>query len=320
MSSVLTRLPDFVRGTVTLSSTLYTTAILTYLDISYRAAGSSTWTTLCTGWFSTSQSCALDTVRLLSDGPYEIRTHGWTLYAGDSYDYQTVTVDNTSPTNVTITAPTGVLGGTIALAGTAQDATSGVASVTFQYRRAGVAAWTDCGTDTSTQYSCDLDTGGFTNGVSYDFRAVATDAAGNTTTSMVSRTVNNTPATVSITSPAEDAVVDKAVSVDVSAVSARGVTQVKIQTRPADGTFTDLCTDTTSPYSCSWDATALPAGTYEVRAVLSQTSGGDVVSATRTVGVDHSPGTLTIASPSTGSTTISHQNSVTVTGSTARSS
>ena len=49
--------------------------------------------------------------------------------------------------------------------------------------------------------------------------------------------------------------------------------------------------------------------------MLSQTAGGDVTSATTTVGVDHNPGTVTITSPATGAT-IDHKNSVPVTGST----
>ncbi|WP_344147324.1 Ig-like domain-containing protein [Nocardioides koreensis] len=313
---MLSPLANAVRGSVQVTGSLFTlSGANTFIDLWFRPVGG-TWTknpNICNTQAVTSLTCPWNTVGL-TDGQYEVQAHG-KVEGSDSYDTQIVTVDNTAPTGVTISVPIGVLSGNVDLTATASDATSGVANVVFQYR-SGSGAWTNCGADSTAPYSCRLNTSGLNNGASYSFQAVATDAAGNATTSAsVTRTVDNTPATVSISSPAAGTIIDKTANIDVAAQSARGVTAVRIQTRAPGGNFTDLCTDTTAPYSCPWDATTLLAGTYDLRAVLSQTSGSDVVSDVRTVAVDHNPGTVTITSPA-GGTTISHQNSVTVTGST----
>lgn len=315
-SVVLSPLASAVRGSVQVTGSLFTlSGANTFIDLWFRPVGG-TWTknpNICNTQAVTSLTCSWNTVGL-TDGQYEVQAHG-KVEGSDSYDTQIVTVDNTSPTGVTISVPSGVLAGNVDLTATASDATSGVANLVFQYRPDS-GAWSNCGTDTGAPYSCRLNTNNLSNATSYSFQVVATDGAGNTTTSTsVTRTVDNTPATVSISSPPAGTIIDKTVNIDVAAQSARGVTAVRIQTRAPGGNFTDLCTDTTAPYSCPWDATTLLAGTYDLRAVLSQTSGGDVVSGIRTVAVDHNPGTVTITSPA-GGTTISHQNSVTVTGNT----
>jgi hypothetical protein len=67
-----------------------------------------------------------------------------------------------------------------------------VASVAFQYKPSASGTWSTCGTDTMAPYSCVLDSNGLAAG-GHDFRAVATDRAGNTTTTAtVTRTVDAT--------------------------------------------------------------------------------------------------------------------------------
>ena len=95
------------------------------------------------------------------------------------YDIESnVLVDNVQP-NVTLTVPAAPLSGTVNLTATASDANSGVASVRFEYRKVGVASWTTCALDTGSPYSCSLNTAGLSDG-NYEFRATATDVAGNT--------------------------------------------------------------------------------------------------------------------------------------------
>ena len=115
-------------------------------------------------------------------------------------------VDNEDP-DVALTVPAAPLYGTVPLTATADDTdsnvgdeSSGIASVLFEYRRAGPANWVSCGTDNSTPYACSLDTTALTTG-NYEFRATATDGAGNTTTTtMQPRQVDNSPK-VTITAP-----------------------------------------------------------------------------------------------------------------------
>lgn len=315
---VLTPIPAAIGGTaVSVTGGLYnggnSTATL-YLE--YAPSGGATWTQLngsCTATKATSLTCRWNTTAL-PDGAYDVRVRS--VGNKDYTDSQSgIVIDNTAPT-ATLSVPSGILSGTVDLTATSGDAGSGVASVDFQYRLSGVTSWSSCGTDTGSPYACTLATSPLTNGATYEFRAVATDQVGNATaTTTQSRTVDNTPATVSITSPLEGTAVDGTVTVQASASSVQGVASVRIDYRAAGGTFATLCSDTTSPYSCSWNTAPLLAGSYELRAVLSQVSGGDVTSATRTVSVDHTVGVVTVTSPATGAT-LKGQTSVTVSGTT----
>jgi hypothetical protein len=71
-----------------------------------------------------------------------------------------------------------------------------VTTVTIERAPTGTSTWTTICTDTSSAYSCALDTTALADG-GYDFRATATDAAGNTATSTIlaNRVVDNTAPT-----------------------------------------------------------------------------------------------------------------------------
>ena len=121
-------------------------------------------------------------------------------------------VDNEDP-DIALTVPVAPLYGTVQLTATADDTdsnvgdeSSGIASVLFEYRRGGPAnPWVSCGTDNSTPYACSLDTTALTTG-NYEFRATATDGAGNTTTTtMQPRQVDNSPK-VTMTAPSRSGV------------------------------------------------------------------------------------------------------------------
>ncbi len=110
------------------------------------------------------------------------------------------------------------------------------------------------GTDTSEPFSVNWNSTSVGNG-SHSLTARATDDAGNQTTSAaVSVSVGNaTPPTTSITSPTGGTVTG---TVTVIASASAGVTKVEFY---ADGTL--FATDTSSPYSVSWNTLdpALPA-------------------------------------------------------------
>ncbi len=58
------------------------------------------------------------------------------------------------------------------------------------------------------------------------------------------------------------------------ATSDRGIAGVVFQTSPAGAnTWTTVCTDNVTPYSCSWDTTGVSDGLRDIRAVATDTAG-----------------------------------------------
>lgn len=86
------------------------------------------------------------------------------------------------------------------------------------------------------------------------------------------------PPQVSVTSPG--ATVSGTVQVRATASdSASGVARVRIEYAAAGSSaWTVLCTDQTSPYSCSWDTAQLPAGDYRLRATATDNVGSSATS------------------------------------------
>lgn len=133
-------------------------------------------------------SVTVDTSKL-SDGAYDLRVIG-TDANGDQFqggEVSDVTIDNTPPA-VALQNP-GALTGSAVLTASASDPGSGVASVSFELAPTGTQYWQTAGTtsqpqSSTNQYTLDVDTRQFANG-SYDLRAVATDSAGNQSTSAV---------------------------------------------------------------------------------------------------------------------------------------
>jgi hypothetical protein len=241
--------------------------------IQYRTSSSGAWTTVCAR-SSGPYTCSLDTTTL-ADGLYDLRsvaTDGTGL-AGISTVISTRRVDNTAPTSA-LTSPGTPLRGTVAVSGTATDGGSGVASWALQYRLSSGGAWTTICTDASSPYSCPWDTTGIADGL-YDLHAVSADSAGNTTTStaVTSRRVDNTAPAVTLTDPGSP----KTGTFTLSATSTdagSGVTSVVFQRRvTGTTTWTTLCTDNASPYTCSYDSTTQPDNAYDFQAVATDGAG-----------------------------------------------
>jgi hypothetical protein len=287
---VLTRLAAAVRGTVALKATFLNAGLLRpNLYFEYAAAGSGSWMPvpgcgLDVLNVANPRNCSWNTTALTGD--YDVRAVA--LLAGTTYrDTQVdVTVDNLAP-SVALTVPPNPLTGTIVLTATATDDESGLASVAFQYRRSGSSSWLTCGTVTVEPWRCSLLTTTLADGT-YEFQAVATDVAGNTTTTMLqTRTVNNTISSVSLTVPTPGEVLRGLVTVAADAHSTAGVRSVTIEARPTGGTWSGLCVDTTAPYSCGWDTSAIVSAGYELRAVLTDGSGATTTSAVVPVTIDN---------------------------------
>ena len=304
-SSTMTDPGAYLRGTVTLAATAADDGGILDVVIQRSPAGLDTWIDVCTDTASP-YSCSFDTMSV-TDGLYDFRA-----VATDNAARSTVStvvasrrVDNAAPA-AGMTDPGAYLRGTISLDATASDGSgSGVASVTIQRSPAGLGAWTDVCTDTTSPYACSFDTTTVTDGL-YDLRAVATDAAGNSTSSTVvaGRRVDNTSPTVSLTDPG--AYLRLTVTLDATASDGgSGVASVTIQRSPAGlNTWTDVCTDTTSSYSCSFDTTTVTDGLYDFRAAATDAAGNSTSStvvASRTVD-NTAPTAVTVQTANAGAT------------------
>lgn len=277
---VLAEPAETVRGTVALSAAVYNAGTTSYsVRIEYSVAGSGSWRTICTDT-TAPYSCAWSTTTLTNE-EYDLRAvipSGANNVVATSAVVPDVLVDNEAP-KVTMTDPGTPLSGTRTFQAVATDAVSGIGTVTLQAQRVG-GAWSDLCTVTAVPYSCRVDTTALPDG-SYSFRAVATDAAGNVTTSaaVAGRVVDNTVSAVSVEDPG--AFLTGRVTLRAAASSTAGVRSVTIQRAPAGtATWTDVCTTTVAPYTCDWDTTTVANALYDLRALLVDGTGVTTTSAT----------------------------------------
>lgn len=184
-------------------------------------------------------------------------------------------VDVTAPL-VSITSPT--QGQTISGTSTVQISATdevGVSSVTLLID--GVPQSTP---DTTSPYAFSVDTKLMSNG-SHSFQARAQDASGNEGSStVVGVTVQNTvpdttPPTVSITSPANGAVVGIKSNVTIQATAQDNVLVSRVEFY-VNGSLT--CTDTSAPYSCTFRTGGKRNATYSLNAKAVDTSGNSATS------------------------------------------
>ncbi|MFC7485750.1 Ig-like domain-containing protein [Knoellia sp. CPCC 206453] len=285
---VVTSPGDAVRGTVPLTTTVHNAGTLTHtVRLEYTATGTTSWKAICTG-LTSPYACSWNTSGLVA-GDFDLRavlTAGATTTISAVVD--AVLVDNINPT-VTMLDPGTPLSGNKTFVATASDANSGVVRVVIQSSLNGSGTWQQLCAVTGEPWSCRIATSSLPDGA-YSFRALATDAAGNTSVSVATgaRAVDNTVASITVDVPAP---LIGTVNVGATASSTAGVASVRIQSAPTGtSTWTDLCTDTTSPYACTWNTTAVTDGLYDIRAVMTDALGASttspVVSAQR---VDNAP-------------------------------
>jgi hypothetical protein len=270
---------QYLKGTITLDATAGDGAGsgVASVKIQRSPAGAGTWTDICTDNSSPYQCASIDTATWGGDGLYDLRAVA-TDNVAKTTNSTVVTnrrVDNTAPT-AGMTDPGAYLAGTtVALSATGTDGGSGVANVKIQRSPAGAGTWTDVCTDSSSPYGCTFDSTAVSDGL-YDFRAITTDNAGNTTTSstITNRRVDNTSPTAAMTDPGSPLRLTVTLSATGTDTGGSGVLNVAIQ-RALTGTstWTTICTDTTSPYSCSWNTTGVGDGGYDLRAVTTDNAG-----------------------------------------------
>ncbi|WPB82347.1 Ig-like domain-containing protein [Archangium violaceum] len=189
-----------------------------------------------------------------------------------------VTVDNTAPvTAVSTPAQSALLRGTVPVSATASDAV-GVTKVEFY------AGTTLLGTSTIAPYAVSWDTTTVASG-SVTLTTKAYDAVGNVSVSAARTvTVDNSAPTVAITSPANGtsfSFLTFSTTIQASASDNVGVTQVVFY----DGA-TVLGTDTTAPYSFSWNLAGAAKGNHTLTARAYDAAGNVTTSAPITVKVN----------------------------------
>ena len=303
LSATMTDPGANLHATVTLQATASDGgdgSTITLVTIQKSPAGAGTWTTACTD--STSPySCSWDSTTV-TDGLYDFRALVQND-AGGSATSAAVTnrrVDNTAPT-AGITDPGTPLKGTVTVSATGTDTGgSGVANVKVQRSPAGAGTWTDICTDPSSPYSCSWDTTGVTDGL-YDLRSVSTDNAGNTTNSstVANRRVDNTAPTATMTNPGSPITGNKSFDGTSSDTGGSGVASLKFQISPVSaGTWSDMCSDTSSPYSCSYDTSGVADGQYDFRSVATDNAGNTANSTVYSGAiVDNTAPTVTMTDP-----------------------
>jgi hypothetical protein len=152
------------------------------------------------------------------------------------------------------------------------------------------------GTDNTSPYGTSWNSTSTTSGA-HTIYAVATDTAGNTKTStVVSVTVDNTGPTVSMTAPANGALVTGTFTISATASDTVAVSKVEFY-RDSNVLLT---TDTTSPYSYSWNSTTIPSGAHTLYAIAEDSVGNRTTSASINITLDNTAPTVAITSPANG--------------------
>jgi hypothetical protein len=154
------------------------------------------------------------------------------------------------------------------------------------------------GTDNTAPYDISWDTSSTSNGA-HTLIAVATDLAGNTTTSsIVNISVDNAPPQVSLSTPANNAFVTGTLAVTAAATDNIAVSKVEFY---LDNNVL-LTTDTSSPYTFNWNSTTVTQGAHTLYAIAQDTAGFRTTSATIAITVDNTAPTVAITSPINGAT------------------
>jgi hypothetical protein len=216
------------------------------------------------------------------------------------------TVKDTTPPTVSITAPANgaKITGVVAVTANASDNVS-VASVQFELDGANVGS-----PSLAAPYAYSWDTSKSANG-SHTLKAIATDGAGNRTTSaVVTVSVNNnaadkTPPTVSITSPAASASVSGTVNVAATASDNTGVASIQFQ---VDGVNAGAL-EAAAPYVFAWDTTKVANGVHQLDAIAKDAAGNTTTSAIVSVTVKNAAAKTfsisgTVSGPAASGTTV----------------
>lgn len=209
---------------------------------------------------------------------------GWNQYFGygqvDAYKAVLAAgsaPSSTTPPAVSISSPASgaTISGTVSVQGTAADSLS-ITNVQFYVDNQLVTS------GSASSFSFSMNTVNYANG-SHTVKVSATDSAGNVGSASASVNVSNTipstttPPVVTITKPVPGTTISGNLTIAVSATDSLPISQVSIYT---DGTL--RCTDTTAPYTCSWNTKKVAPGSHTIKATAWD-SAGNSASSTITV-------------------------------------
>lgn len=204
--------------------------------------------------------------------------------AGTAYtkDYTTglsftVTAATSTPPVVQITSPTSgsTVSGSMTVAATATPG-SGQSIASVELNIDGTVV----GTKAAAPYSWTVNTNTYTNAV-HTILVTATDGGGNKGTAQRTFTINNSPLSVTISSPTNGATAVGTVNVAASASGQQTISKIEIR---IDGTL--KATLSASPYTWAWDTTGLADGQHTVTATATD-SGGATAAQSVTVTVNN---------------------------------
>ena len=211
-------------------------------------------------------------------GAYEYQTYGGFYGLDDVIDEFTVVGPTTGLTSpppvVSMTAPVNgaTVGGTVTVTANATD-NVGITGLQFQLDGANVPG---SATVAGQVYSYSWNSKSAANGT-HTLTAIATDTAGNTATSSVTVTVNNTtPPVVTITAPANGAAVSGTVTVTANATDNVGVSGVQFTLDGAN--LGSVVTGAGPTYSYSWNTSGVANGSHTLGAVATDTTGNTATS------------------------------------------
>ena len=288
-TSTLTDPGANLRQTITLSASASDTDGSNVNSVAFqrRPAGGGSWTTISTDGTSP-YSISFDTTSL-ADGLYDFRSVATDTAGNDEASPAVVAsrrVDNTAP-SATMLSPGNPIGGPVTLTSNTSDTGgSGIATVAYELAPNG---------GSFNSQSASWDTTLVSDGL-YDLRVVATDVAGNSTTStLVTTRVDNTAPALSFSSPAASTIVSGTVNLVGSATDAS----------PASPSITfayKLASDPPSAYTAtgaSWNTATLPAGDgiYDLRARATDDASNTATVENTSVRVDNAPPTVSITAP-----------------------
>lgn len=263
-----------LRGTVPLQAAVSAPSGTSWTVRVERRSAGGPWQVVCTT--ASPYACSWDT-RTATDGAHDLRAVATSGAVELTSAVLAVTVDNRAPT-VSLAVPAGPLKGEVTVTSTASDADSGLAKVVVQVATTPTGPWQDLCAGSAATLACRIDTTRLAN-TNQHFRAVATDRAGNQAASAVvgPRLVDNTTRTITLADPG--AWLDGVVVLTATASSTAPITSVRFQ-RAVRGTatWTDLCTDTAAPWSCSWDTRTVADNGYDLRAIVTDVNGNQTVS------------------------------------------
>jgi hypothetical protein len=168
-----------------------------------------------------------------------------------------VTVDNPPSVSITFPADGALVSGTVNIQASASDDD---AVVKVEFYIDGLLK----STDNTSPYSYSWDTTTYSKGTR-KVKAIAYDSINQTNSHEISVTVDNPPS-VSITFPADGALVSGTVNIQASASDDDAVVKVEFY-------IDDLLkhTDNTSPYSYSWDTRSIYNGDYKIKVIAYDT-------------------------------------------------